>query len=335
MKLFYSFIVPVYNRPEEIKELLMSLMQLTNVSAVSFEIVIIEDGSTISCKTVCEKFEDKLSIRYISKPNTGPGDSRNEGMIAAQGNYFIILDSDVLVPPTYLSIVDQNLKAEFVHCYGGPDAASASFNSLQKAISFAMTSFWTTGGIRGGKNSGKDFQPRSFNMGLSKEAFIASKGFGKIHPGEDPDLVIRLWNLNFQTKSFPNAFVYHKRRISWRKFYNQVRKFGLVRPILNQWHPTTAKITYWFPTIFCGFLVLVLAGVATGFHLPLYALIIYMSLLVIISTFKYKSLLVGIKTIIAVGIQFVGYGVGFLQSYYYIHLCRKKPKKKYPHLFFE
>ena len=174
----------------------------------------------------------------------------------AKGNYFIILDSDCILPENYLFEVEKSLKANYVDCFGGPDAAHESFSNFQKAINFSMTSFITTGGIRGNKKSVDTFQPRSFNMGISKEAFLASNGFGFIHPGEDPDLSIRLWNLGYKTKLIPEAFVYHKRRISWSKFYKQVNKFGLVRPILNVWHPSTKKITYWFPAVFSlGFIV--------------------------------------------------------------------------------
>src|SRR5690606_16526017 len=248
MPLQFSFIIPVYNRPDEIQELLQSFLELKTTE--TFEIVIIEDGSTLPSKEVVASYQDQLNIAYFFKENSGPGDSRNFGMNHAKGNYFIILDSDCILPETYLDAVVKGLKVDYVDCFGGPDTAHESFSNLQKAINFSMTSFITTGGIRGGKKQIDRFQPRSFNMGLSKEAFIKSGGFGNIHPGEDPDLSIRLWNLGFKTKLIPDAFVYHKRRISWEKFYNQVHKFGLVRPILNSWHPNTAKLTYWFPSLF-------------------------------------------------------------------------------------
>ncbi len=224
MKLNFSFIVPVYNRPNEIDELLHSLSNL--IGDIPFEVVIIEDGSTITSKAVVEKFITTLNISYYFKANSGPGDSRNFGMRKAKGNYFIILDSDCILPKQYLKKVLKSLTENFVDCFGGPDAAHKDFTTLQKAIDFSMTSFITTGGIRGSKHAVNRFQPRSFNMGLSKAAFEASKGFGNIHPGEDPDLTIRLWQLGYQTKLIEDAFVYHKRRISWSKFYTQVYKFG-------------------------------------------------------------------------------------------------------------
>ena len=242
MELNISFIIPVYNRPSEIKELLDSFVNLK--SHQPFEIVIVEDGSSNTSKHIVDSFLNKLNIAYFLKENTGPGDSRNYGMKRAKGNYFIILDSDCILPPFYLNAVLDSLNIAYVDCFGGPDAAHQSFSNLQKAINFTMTSFITTGGIRGNKNSVDKFQPRSFNMGISKVAFEKSKGFGRIHPGEDPDLSIRLWNLGFKTKLITEAYVYHKRRVSIQKFYNQVKKFGMVRPILNNWHSRIGFLHY-------------------------------------------------------------------------------------------
>ncbi len=328
----FSFIIPVFNRPDEVNELLESFTLLEG--DFSFEIVIVEDGSNIDCKAIVTSYIDRLNISYYFKPNSGPGDSRNFGMKKAKGNYYIILDSDCLLPKHYLQTVKNSLDNEFVDCFGGPDAAHDSFTSLQKAIDFAMTSFITTGGIRGGKTKVDKFQPRSFNMGLSKAAFEASGGFGVIHPGEDPDLSIRLINLGFKTKLINEAFVYHKRRISWSKFYKQVNKFGLVRPILNQWHPKTAKLVYWLPTLFClGFLAsIILFGLGIELGLKLYAL--YFIVAFILALISSKSLVVAIQAIIAIVIQFFGYGYGFLKSTLALKFTKKTPEQVFPHLFF-
>ena len=232
METKYSFIIPVYNRPDEIEELLVSMITLLFIKP--FEIVIIEDGSTLSSEHVIAKFSDRLNISFYKKENSGPGDSRNYGMQKAKGNYFLILDSDCILPENYLSEADKSLSENYVDCFGGPDAAHESFSDIQKAINYVMTSFYTTGGIRGGKQQVDRFQPRSFNMGLSRKAFVATGGFGKIHPGEDPDLTIRLWKKGYKTKLIPEAFVYHKRRISWSKFHTQVQKFGKCRPIFTK-----------------------------------------------------------------------------------------------------
>lgn len=331
MQLYYSFIIPVYNRPQEIYELLESFSQLNTDE--EYEIVIVEDGSTQTSKELISAFKH-LNVKYITKPNTGPGDSRNEGMKQSKGNYFIILDSDCILPANYLTEVDKYLQTNFVHCFGGPDEAHESFSSLQKAINFAMTSFISTGGIRGKKTSVSKFQPRSFNMGLSKEAFLATNGFGSIHPGEDPDLSIRLWNKGFETVLIPNAIVFHKRRISWKKFYEQVYKFGLVRPILNHWYPQTKKITYWFPTLFSlGLLIAVFLGLF-GIYMLVYLYLLYFSIALVLGLIKTKSITTTIQAVFAVGIQMFGYGFGFIKSTMLILITGKKPEKVFPELFF-
>ncbi|GAA4302856.1 glycosyltransferase [Aestuariibaculum suncheonense] len=333
MQLQFSFIIPVYNRPDETKELLQSFEALT--TSMPFEIVIVEDGSSISSEAVVDSFKDKLDISYYFKENSGPGDSRNYGMRKAKGNYFIILDSDCILPPHYLTEVEKSLTENYVDCFGGPDAAHQSFTNLQKAINFSMTSFITTGGIRGNKKSVDTFQPRSFNMGISKAAFEASKGFGYIHPGEDPDLSIRLWNLGFKTKLILEAYVYHKRRISWKKFYIQVNKFGMVRPILNVWHPQTKKLMYWFPTVFtlglASSLILLLFGVTIFFQLYLF----YFSLAFITALISTKNIVVSILSLIAISVQFFGYGYGFLKSTLAIDVLNKNPEVHFPKLFFK
>ncbi|MDP5060813.1 MAG: glycosyltransferase [Maribacter sp.] len=332
MNLSFSFIIPVYNRPNEIKELLDSLRLQTYDK--TFEVVIVEDGSTISSEEVIGGYVDSLAISYYKKPNSGPGDSRNYGMGRAEGNYFIVLDSDCILPPQYLVEAEKSLQEDYVHCYGGPDAAHESFSTVQKAINYAMTSFLTTGGIRGGKKAVDKFQPRSFNMGISKEAFENVGGYGNIHPGEDPDLTIRIWNKGYRTKLISEAFVYHKRRIDWNKFYIQVNKFGMVRPILNKWHPETKKITYWFPTVFClGLLFSVVFGLA-GYMFPLYIYALYFLLLFIDALRKTSDLKVSLLSLMATVIQFFGYGYGFLKSTLYINSSSKRPEEIFPKLFF-
>lgn len=333
MSLSYSFIIPVYNRPEEVKELLESFR--LQETTLPFEVVIIEDGSSMPSDQVVLDFKEDLDISYYTKPNSGPGDSRNYGMARAKGNYYIILDSDCILPPTYVTDMHRSLSQNYVHCYGGPDAAHPSFSKIQKAINYVMTSFFTTGGIRGNKQQVQDFQPRSFNMGLSQKAFEATGGFGDIHPGEDPDLVLRLWALGYKTRLLPEAYVYHKRRISWSKFYTQVRKFGLVRPILNSWHAGSAKITYWFPTVFLIGTLLSCIAALLGFNLGLFLLFLYCGFLFLHSSYVNKSVIVGLLSVFAMFIQFLGYGLGFLQSTIAIGWLGKLPRKRFPKLFFK
>lgn len=333
MDLYFSFIIPVYDRPNEIKELLESLLNLSYRK--DYEIVIVEDGSTLDSKDVIKDFKGRLNISYYQKPNSGPGDSRNYGMSLAKGNYYIVLDSDCILPPEYLDMAENSLNENFVHCYGGPDAAHPSFTNVQKAINYAMTSFLTTGGIRGKKKALEKFQPRSFNMGISKEAFEKVGGYGNIHPGEDPDLTIRIWDEGFKTKLIPEAYVYHKRRIDWNKFFIQVKKFGMVRPILNKWHPQTARLTYWFPSIFIVGLLFAICLLFWNNWWSLLAFGIYFGVLLLDALVKTKSPSIAVMALFATIVQFLGYGFGFLKSTLYVNFSNKAPEEIFPNLFFK
>lgn len=312
LTLNFSIIIPVYNRPDEIDELLESLTKQTYTK--DFEIVVIEDGSTKKCDTVVGKYTDKLNIKYLSKHNTGAGLSRNFGMKNARGNYFIILDSDVLVPPTYLEIVAKKLTDNYTDAYGGPDAAHKSFSPLQKAINYSMTSLLTTGGLRGNKKAKSKFQPRSFNFGISKIAFKATEGFKSRKIGEDIDLSFRLWENDFETQLISDAFVYHKRRTSLIQFFKQTYKFGKERPVLSKQYPGTSKITYWFPSLFVLGTLLVFTSSLLGFYLPLYAFGIYIFAIGLDASLLNKSLKIGLLSIATTFVQFFGYGLGFLVS---------------------
>lgn len=329
--MYFSLIIPVFNRPDEIDELLESLLHQTYDD--NFEIVIIEDGSSVDCKEVIKKYTS-LSINYHYKSNSGPGDSRNFGMRVAKGDYFIVLDSDCIIPPDYLEKIHRSLENEYVDCFGGPDKALDSFSDIQKSINFTMTSFLTTGGVRGGSEKIGKFQPRSFNMGISKHAFEVSHGFGNIHPGEDPDLSIRLWKAGFKTKLISEAYVYHKRRIDWNKFYIQVNKFGLARPILNKWYPEYTKITFWFPTLFLLGFLLSLVCILFNFYYLIVLYLVYFLSLGLLSTIENKSVRIGYYSIIAAIIQFYGYGKGFLNAYFQIHILNRNPQTAFPKMFF-
>ncbi len=331
--MYFSIIIPVYNRPEEIHELLYSLTKSTYHKP--YEILIIEDGSTVSCENVVEQFQELLNIKYYLKYNSGPGDSRNFGMNLAKGDYFLIFDSDCILPAHYLDEAEKALKYHYVDCFGGPDKALPTFSPIQKAINFSMTSVLTTGGIRGSSEKINSFQPRSFNLGISRKAFEHSGGFGNIHPGEDPELVMRLWKLGFNTRLFLEVYVYHKRRINWDKFALQMSKFGKTRPIISKWHPEFNKITFLFPTFFIiGFyLSLILLFFAQDLLLKLYFM--YFGLLFIVATFKTKSFKIGYLAVIATWKQFSNYGLGYLQSFIKIQILNQDPQKVYPELFFK
>ncbi len=308
----YSVIVPVYNRPREVEELLESL---TRQTYSNFEVLIVEDGSTTTCVDVYEKFTGKLNIRYFFKPNSGPGPSRNFGFENARGDYFVVFDSDCMLPPEYFSEVNKFISNSPIDAWGGPDKGHKDFSLLQKAMAFTMSSVYTTGGIRGGKKQLGAFQPRSFNMGMSKEVFRATGGFKFDRYAEDIELSLRIVKAGFKSAYIPGAFVYHKRRTSFKQFYQQVFNFGKGRVMVNRVHPGAIKLTHWFPSVFLlgilvGLLMLVLQPV-WGFAISVLYLIYYM----LISFEAYRatqsigvSLLAGPSAFI----QLIGYGRGFL-----------------------
>lgn len=312
MKLQFSIIIPVFNRPQQIDELLQSIS--TQSYQKEFEVIVIEDGSQEKCDTNIENYKNQLKINYFFKENSGAGQSRNYGMHHATGNYFIILDSDVILPKNYLQEVETSLTANYTDAFGGADAAHVSFTPLQKAINYAMTAVLTTGGIRGKKNGIGKFQPRSFNMGLSKKAFDKTKGFSKMNYGEDIDLTFRLWENGIETQFIANAFVYHKRRSTLSQFYRQTFNFGTARPLLNAKYPKTAKLTYWFPSVFIvAFDVSIILAVFVTYFFIL-PFLMYFMLIFIDSLLQNKNLKVAFLSIITTYTQFLGYGLGFLKS---------------------
>ena len=326
-----SFVIPVFNRPNEIDELLNSFC--LQKESKDFEIVIIEDGSSNKCDKIIKNYKN-LNISYYYKDNSGPGDSRNFGMNKAKGSYFIILDSDIILPENYCTILKDNLSKNFSDCFGGVDDSHSSFNNFQKAVSFSMTSLITTGHVRGGSRS-KNFQPRSFNMGISKEAFLKSGGFGKIHPGEDPDLSIRLKKAGFRTVLYENLKVFHKRRVSIKSFFKQVYKFGVARSILNHKFPDTRKITYWFPSIFSFVFFISIILVLLKIESLIFIIYSFYFLLVFILSSIKNNIWVGFLSIITTSIQFFGYGYGFIRSLILINIFpNKKIESIFPKMFF-
>lgn len=302
----------MYNRPKEIDELLESLTKQD--FSDDFEVLIIEDGSTEKSDAIIEKYINKLNLKYFFKENSGAGASRNFGMQKASGNYYIILDSDVIVPSAYLSIVKSTLEINFTDAFGGPDAAHKSFTVMQKSINYSMTSILTTGGIRGKKQANSKFQLRSFNLGLSKKAFEKTGGFSKMKNGEDIDLTFRLWENGFETQLVEKAFVYHKRRSSIKQFFKQTYGFGTARPILNRKYPQSAKLTFWFPSVFITTFMLAIVGLYVGYPLFILPFFFYFIALFFDSFQKNFSLEVALFSILTTLVQFLGYGLGFLKS---------------------
>ena len=330
LQLNFSIIIPVYNRPQEIEELLASIVQQTFNER--FEVVIVEDGSSIPCENELYDFRDKLNLKYLVKENEGPGLSRNHGMQNASGNYFIILDSDTLLPTHYLSVVHKALMEKFTDAYGGADASHPSFSILQKAINYSMTSVLTTGGLRGNKNL-KKFQPRSFNMGLSDKAFQKTAGFSAQNYGEDIDLTFRLWQSGFESQFIEKAFVYHKRKNSLSSFLKQTLNFGAARPLLNAQYPDTSKLTYWFPSVFIVGMLFSIVTFFLGYRYFLLAYALYFALVFFDSSVKNRNLFVGLLSVWTTLIQFVGYGIGFLRSFIRLNLLNYNREKAFPRMF--
>jgi glycosyltransferase involved in cell wall biosynthesis len=304
---YYSVIIPVYNRPQEVRELLESL---SRQSVKTFEVIIVEDGSTLSCREVIETFATTLAITYHVKPNTGRSDSRNAGMQLAKGDYFIFFDSDCIIPSDYFVRLTEHLDADYSDCFGGPDAAHQSFSGLQKAINYAMTSFLTTGGIRGGKQAMEAFKPRTFNMGFSRAVYESVGGFNNML-GEDIDLSIRIAQAGFRVSLYREVFVYHKRRINFSKFYRQVRNFGTARINLALLHKGSLKPVHALPALF----LVGGAGVAVAACFSLWALLIpaaYTLLLFIDALAKTKGVKTAVLSVCAACLQLTGYGWGFL-----------------------
>jgi glycosyltransferase involved in cell wall biosynthesis len=305
-------IIPVYNRPDEVEELLECLV---NQIYTNFEVVIIEDGSVTKCDKVVDSFKEKLTINYYFQENTGQGFARNTGFTYAKGEYFIIFDSDVIVPKEYLSIVDEYLNKNWLDAYGGPDGASADFSDYQKAISYSMTSFLTTGGIRGKKGGVGKFQPRSFNMGLSKETYLRTGGYAKRDMGEDVELSLRMEKMNLTVGLIADAIVFHKRRGNFKDFFKQIYSFGRTRIQLLAYDPDILKLVHTFPMVFtliCLSIPLWYLIYKPLFFLGIILLSIYILLNFIDSTLKNKSIKVGLLSILAVFVQLFGYGIGFM-----------------------
>jgi glycosyltransferase involved in cell wall biosynthesis len=311
----YSVIIPVYNRPDELQELLACLEVQTYRN---FEVVIVEDGSKVRADQVVESFKGKLDVQYCYKENGGQGFARNTGFEKATGDYFILLDSDALIEPDYLEAVDRKLNTTYVDLYGGPDTDHPSFSPIQKAISYSMTSFFTTGGIRGKKNNmGGTFHPRSFNMGLSRAVWERTGGFLTSRMGEDILFSIAALRLGFRSALIPEAFIYHKRRTQFGQFFRQLKFFGRARINIARYYPDELKLVHTFPLLFtlgvCSIPLLFLIYKPL-FYAAISGLILYVILLFIDALRTTKSLKVAFLSEVAAFVQLFGYGIGFMQE---------------------
>lgn len=326
-----SIIIAIYNRKDELFELLNSLTRQTDKD---FEIIVVDDGSRINLRPTVELFNESLNIQFFRKENSGPGLSRNYGARRAKNDWLVFVDSDVIVETDYIANIKKNISEIPCDAFGGADKAHRGFNLMQKAISYAMTSVFTTGGVRGSKKSVTKFQPRSFNMGVRKSAFETVGGFSEMRIGEDPDLSMTLWEKGFRTAFFDDIGVYHKRRTDFGKFSRQVYQFGCARPILNQRHPKYVKLSFMFPSLFLigfvlGFIEYLL--LQKGLVLMLYGL--YTWVVLFHALWKTRNISIAGMSVIAAYIQLFSYGYGFLKSWFLLNILKMKPEDAFPHHF--
>lgn len=314
--MFFSIIIPLYNRPQEIKELLETLVLQTYKA---FEVLVIEDGSVNDAEAIVNSFSDKLELRYFKKPNEGQGFTRNFGFERAKGDYFIVFDSDCLIPANYLEIVNNSLSTNYLDAYGGPDGAHSSFTPTQKAISYSMTSPFTTGGIRGNKKAIGQFHPRSFNMGISRQVWEKAGGFIITRLGEDIEYSIRIHSLGFKIGLIPDAVVYHKRRTNFLQFYKQLHFFGRARINIYKFFPKELKAVHFFPATFTIGVTITLIFNMLGLKIAILAnitLAVYILLIFFHAWWKNKSVKIAFLSIIAAFTQLIAYGLGFMQDFW-------------------
>jgi glycosyltransferase involved in cell wall biosynthesis len=308
--MFFSVIIPVYNRPQELEELLLSL---TRQTYHEFEVVVIEDGSDFSAEKIVLNYQNQFPIRYVSQTNLGQGFARNTGMNQAKGDFFIILDSDVILPKGYLAIVADGIVSRNLDAFGGPDAASGDFSILQKAMDFAMTSFWTTGGIRGKLKDPSKYQARGFNMGVSKAVFEETQGFIDPNRGEDIEWSIRIKKAGYKLELVEEAFVYHKRKNNLFSFAKQAFSFGQNRVNVSRFHPEAIKMVHSLPTVFALFLIFILpmAFISSSiFKLQLLAIVVWLGVIFFTALNQHRSVSVALLSLLTSMIQLTCYGTG-------------------------
>ena len=315
-----SIIVPVFDRPSEVKDLLESLSAQTDTS---FEVLIVEDGSSVRCEQEVKAFEERLDIRYIYKENSGPGQSRNMGSELSSGDYLIFLDSDCVLPTGYIETIKRELLADYADAFGGPDSARADFTPIQRAINYSMTSFFTTGGIRGGNEKMEKFHPRSFNMGYSRRVYESTGGFSAMRFGEDIDMSIRIINLGFKTRLIKEAYVYHRRRTNLRRFFKQVYNSGIARINLYKRHPHSLKIVHLAPAIFTIGVVMIMVLSLCWSPYFLLLLAFHAVFIGLDAAVRNRSIIIGLLAIAASYIQLIGYGLGFIHAFIVRILLRK------------
>ncbi len=332
----FSFIVPVYNRSDELDELLESFARQPDKNLFTYEIIVADDGSEEDLKPIVKKYENTLPVHYFKKNNTGPGDTRNQAMKRASGNYFVILDSDVILPENYFEKLYRLYQTgKLKDLGGGPDKAKKDFSPLQKAIDLTMTAFFSTGGIRGSKRKVTKFVPRSFNMIVHRKVFEETGGFGNMHPGEDPEWVYRAWKMGFESRFYPELYVFHKRRITLKSFFNQIKKFGKARYVLNLLYPGFRSPVFLFPLVYTLGLLFALIGLWFNFYIILVLYFMYGFLLITEFWIKSKSIKISLLAFIVFQIQMIAYATGYIKAALKVRSDPENLSRKIPELFFK
>jgi glycosyltransferase involved in cell wall biosynthesis len=314
----FSVIIPVYNRPDEIRELLQSL---TLQTFTDFEVIVVDDGSDNPCRLTVEYFNENLKVRYFWIENIAQGFARNFGMNLAKGDYFVLFDSDCIIPSQYFEVLNKAINIRKLDAHGGPDAAEENFSDFQKAINYSMTSVLTTGGIRGKLKDPGKYQARGFNMGLSRKAFEVTKGFVDPNRGEDIELSIRLKKEGFNLELVEEAFVYHKRKNTWQSFFRQSYSFGQNRINVSRYHPDAVKLVHVLPAGFLVGWIVVIGLMVFGYWFPAFSVFLTAGFLVyglwilavfVHATFLNKSPWVGFLSVFTAFGQLSSYGAGLM-----------------------
>ncbi len=345
MTIRYSIIIPVYNRPDELNELLDSLLALKNrgsdlkkdpsAAQADWEVIVVEDGSALRSEDVCKEYSSALDVTYLYQENAGPAAARNTGSRSARGEWLIFFDSDCIIPEGYFDAVNTALRDESIDFFGGPDRAAAEFTDTQKAIDYAMTSFLTTGGIRGGRRKLDRYYPRSFNKGVRKSAFEEVGGFSGLRFGEDLDLSMRLMEAGYSSALIEEAWVYHKRRTDLKKFFKQVYNSGMARVVLNRLHPGTMKLVHLLPSIFVLYLLAALVSLLFSPGVMWYPVGI-LAVVLFIDGFRSTGSIGASLLVPPAGfVQLCGYGSGLIHAVILIHVLGRNSASAFEETFYK
>lgn len=322
--MFYSLVIPVFNRPDHIQKLLQCL---TRQSFKNFEVIVVESGSTVKSDEVVSHFQGQLNIRYIYKSNEGQGVSRNRGMQEATGDYLIILDSDILLPDHYIETIENHLQKDYLDAFGGPDKLHPESSTFQKAVNFCMTDPLTTGGTRGHNKSIGQYYPRSFNMGVSRKVYEDTGGFSIPFMGEDIEWSARILDKGYKTGLIPGAYVHHERKNSLKGFFKQLFFFGRARINISKLVPGSFKITHLLPLLYCLYVLslpLICFLLPAWFFIIFLPFLIYNVMILLKAGIQYKSLRIGFFSFILTNTLMLAYSMGMIREFNKLYIQQKE-----------